>query len=626
MNREQFREQVSQRPYLLDGAMGTYLHSQGVSADHSFESINLQQPALVADIHGRYLQAGADIVETNTFSANRYKLAEYGLQAQVKQINTTAVAIARQAIQTSGKSAWLAGSVGPLGVPLAPLGRVSLSEAEEAFREQIEALLQSPNGVDLLMLETMSDLYEVQTAVAAARALSADIPIIATMTFTRDDHTLLGNTADAIAHQLITLDVDAIGINCSGGPAQVLRLAMIMRQIAPDLPIVAMPNAGWPEFVGGGRVAYSATPAYFADFTAKLVAAGVNIVGGCCGTTEQHIQAMRQALDAPPPDQVQLPKIEFVNQPERVTAVSHSPTQLAQYLQDGTFIATVEMHPPRGITTRKLLQGAQMLKDAGANLLNIADAPVAQMRMSAWAAAYLVQNEVGLETVLHFPTRGRNLLRVQGDLLAAHALNIRNLFVTMGDPTRIGDYPDAMDSYDIVPTGLIQLIKQQFNVGLQHSGARIDEPTHFVVGCALSLTPHNLEKEAKLLNKKVRNGADFALTQPVFDAAAAKRFVQFYEEMFDEPMLPLIAGLYPLYNGRNADFLHNEVPGMVIPDPLRQRMHQAAQPQREGVHIAQEILAELRPLVQGVYMTPSFGRYDLVADVLDILPELTMMA
>lgn len=626
MNREQFREQISTRPYLLDGAMGTYLHSQGVSADHSFESINLQQPTLVADIHRRYLQAGADILETNTFSANRYKLTEYGLQNQVSHINTTAVAIARQAIEQSGKPALLAGSVGPLGVQLAPLGRVSLAEAEIAFREQIEALLSGPEGVDLLLLETMSDLYEVQTAVAAARALSPNIPIIATMTFTRDDHTLLGNTADAIAHKLSTLDIDAIGVNCSGGPAQVLRLVMIMRQIAPDMPIAAMPNAGWPEFTAGGRVLYPATAAYFADFAIKLVAAGVNIVGGCCGTTEHHIQAMRQALDAPLPADVSLPRIEFINQPERVTAVGHSSTQLARYLQNGTFVATVEMHPPRGITTHKLLQGAQMLKDAGANLLNIADTPVAQMRMSAWAAAYLVQNEIGLETVLHFPTRGRNLLRVQGDLLAAHALNIRNLFVTMGDPTRIGDYPDAMDSYDIVPTGLIQLIKQQFNAGLQHSGARIDEPTHFMVGCALSMTPSNMEKEAKLLHKKIRNGADFALTQPIFDAQAARTFVQFYTEMFDEPMIPVIAGLYPLYNGRNAEFLHNEIPGMVIPEALRQRMHQAAAPQEEGVRIAQEILAELRPFVQGVYMTPSFGRYDLVADVLDILPELAIPA
>jgi homocysteine S-methyltransferase len=618
MNREEFRQRLGTRPYLLDGAMGTYLHSRGVAADRSFESVNLQQPALVADVHRRYIEAGADIIETNTFSANRYKLAEYGLQEQVAEMNRAAVTIARRTIESSFKEVWLAGSVGPLGVRLAPLGRVSLAEAEAAFREQMEALV---DGVDLLVLETMSDLYEVETAVTAARTLAPDLPIIATMTFTRDDRTLLGNTADAVARKLAALDVDAIGVNCSGGPAQVLRLVMVMHQAAPHQPIAAMPNAGWPELTAGGRMMYPATPAYFADFALKLTEAGASIVGGCCGTTETHIAAMRRALDAPRPANIQLPKVEMVRQAERVSAVTQAPTQLSQYLQNGTFVVTVEMRPPRGIAIHKLRQGAHMLKEAGANILNIADTPVAQMRMSAWAAAHLVQKEVGLETVLHFPTRGRNLLRIQGDLLAAHALGIRNLFVTMGDPTRIGDYPEAMDSYDIVPTGLIQVIKQQFNAGLQQSGATIDEPTSFVVGCALTMTPPDPEKEVKLLHKKIQNGADFALTQPIFDPQAAREFVALYQQLFGEPMIPIVAGLYPLYNGRNAEFLHNEVPGMVIPEALRQRMHNAKEPQQEGVLIAQEILSELRPLVQGVYVMPAFGRYDLVADVLDILRE-----
>lgn len=620
MNREAFRAQIALRPYLLDGAMGTYLHGRGVSADHSFENVNLQQPALVADIHRKYIEAGADIIETNTFSANRYKLAEHGLQEKVTTINHTAVDIARRTIESSFKEVMLAGSVGPLGVRLAPLGRTSLAEAEAAFREQIQALVTAPpRGVDLLVLETMSDLYEVETAVTAARQLAPHIPIITTMTFTRDDRTLLGYTADVMAQKLAALDVDAMGVNCSGGPAQVLRLIMIMRQVVPELPIAAMPNAGWPELTAGGRVMYPATPAYFADFALKLTAAGAAIVGGCCGTTEAHIAAMRRALDGPRPAHITLPKVEIVQEAERVTAVTDPPTQLAHYLEDQTFVVTVEMRPPRGIATHRLLQGVHMLKEAGANLLNIADTPVAQMRMSAWAAAHLVQQEVGLETVLHFPTRGRNLLRIQGDLLAAHALSIRNLFITMGDPTRIGDYPEAMDSYDIVPTGLIQVIKQQFNAGRQQSGAAIDQPTNFVVGCALSMTPPDPAKEAKLLHKKIRNGADFALTQPIFDPQAARDFVALYKNTIGEPMIPVIAGLYPLYNGRNAEFLHNEVPGMVIPEELRQRMHNAADPQQEGVLIAQEILRALRPLVQGIYVMPAFGRYDLVADVLDSL-------
>jgi homocysteine S-methyltransferase len=279
------------------------------------------------------------------------------------------------------------------------------------------------------------------------------------------------------------------------------------------------------------------------------------------------------------------------------------------------------MSPPKGIATQRMLEGARMLKTAGANLLNIADSPLARMRMSAWAAAHLVQQEIGLETVLHFPTRGRNLLRIQGDLLAAYAMGIRNLFVTMGDPTKIGDYPEAMDSFDIVPTGLIQLIKQQFNQGMDKSGQSIDQATNFMVGCAVGLTPQDPEREMKLLRKKIRNGADFALTQPIFDAQAALDFIKLYEATYGEPMLPLIAGIKPLYNSRNAEFLHNEVPGIDIPEEQRQRMAEAADPPQEGVRIAQETLIAIRPYVQGVYLMPAFGRYDLVANVIDILRE-----
>lgn len=619
MERKAFQERLAARPYLLDGAMGTYLHAQGVSADHSFESVNLLNPAIVAEIHRKYIEAGADIIETNTFSANRYKLAEYGLQDKVAQINSTAVDIARRAIQSSYKDILLAGSVGPLGGRLAPLGRITKAEAQAAFQEQIAALVtEPPAGVDLLILETMSDLWEVETAVKAARAIAPNMPVVTTMTFTRDDKTLLGNSAEVVARKLAVLDVDVIGVNCSGGPAQVLRLMMTMKQVAPSLAFAAMPNAGWPEQTAGGRVLYPATPDYFAKFALKLTEAGAALIGGCCGTTEAHIAAMRRALAEPRPAEIRLPLIEVVS-PAEETAAAPPPTQLAQYLQAQTYVITIEMRPPRGIATHKLLQGAHMLKEAGANILNIADTPVAQMRMSAWAAAHLVHKEVGLETILHFPTRGRNLLRIQGDLLAAHALNIRNLFVTMGDPTRIGDYPEAMDSYDIVPTGLIQLIKEQFNAGLQHSGDSIDQPTSFVVGCALNLTPQNAEREMKLLRKKIRNGADFALTQPVFDPAMARQFIKQYEAAYEEPMLPLIAGLYPLFNGRNAEFLHNEVPGMIIPETLRRRMRAAEKPQQEGVAIGREILAEIRPFTQGVYMMPAFSRYDLVADVLDIV-------
>ncbi|GAB4272125.1 MAG: bifunctional homocysteine S-methyltransferase/methylenetetrahydrofolate reductase [Candidatus Promineifilaceae bacterium] len=621
MDRETFRARVTKRPYLLDGAMGTMLHSKGASLETAFDALNSTQPALVAEIHRAYIEAGADIIETNTFGANRYKLGEHHLQGQVKAFNEAAVTVARKVIESAFKDILLAGSIGPLGVRLAPLGRVTRVEAQDAFAEQIDALVNAPaGGVDLLIIETMSDPYEVETAVAAARAIAPDIPIIAQFTFSRDDKTYLGHTADVIAEKLVHLDVDVIGVNCSGGPAQVLRLISIFKKIAPDKLISAAPNAGWPEHREGSRVFYPATPDYFGDYARAFVEAGACVVGGCCGTTGEHIAAMRRALDTPGKNMIHLPKVEIVRaEAGQKTAVVDPPTQLHQFLEQGVFVATVEMSPPKGVAPNRLLEGARMLQAAGANMLNIADTPLARMRMSAWAAAHLVQREVGIETVLHFPTRGRNLLRVQGDLLAAYALNIRNLFVTMGDPTRIGDYPDAMDSYDIVPTGLIQLIKQQLNAGVDKAGQSIGQATRFVVGCALSLTPADPEREMKLLRKKIRNGADFALTQPIFDPEAAKAFVKRYEETFGEPMIPIIAGVKPLYNGRNAAFLHNEVPGIVIPEPLRVRMDEAKDPQREGVLIAQEIVLAIRPFVQGVYLMPAFGRYDLVADVLDVL-------
>ncbi|MCO5185111.1 MAG: bifunctional homocysteine S-methyltransferase/methylenetetrahydrofolate reductase [Anaerolineae bacterium] len=619
MNRIDFRQKLAEGALLLDGAMGTVLHSRGVALDQSFDILNCRQPAVVAAIHRAYIDAGADIIETNSFSANRFKLAEHGLEDSVTKVNAAAVNVARRVIAGSFKPILLAGSVGPLGVRLAPLGRVPLPQAQLAFTEQIQALVNPSDGlgVDLLIIETMSDLMEIKASVNAAREVAPDMPIIVMMTFSRDDRTLLGLGSAEIAIKLSALDVDVIGVNCSGGPAQVLRLIVTMRELAPDTPIAAVPNAGWPEQTAGGRVMYPATPAYFADYTHAFVEAGAAIVGGCCGTDQRHIAAMRAALDAPQASSVALPVVRIVHGEQQDSAPADPPTRLARALANGEFVVTAEMRPPKGIAAQKMLAGAQMLKEVGANFLDVADVPLARMRMGAWAAAHLIQKEIGLETILHFPTRGRSLLRVQSDLLAAHALGIRNLFVTMGDPARIGDYPEAMDSYDIVPTGLIELISQQFDRGLDKAGAQLDQPTNFVVGCALSLNPAKPEHEARLLAKKIRSGADFALTQPVFDAQQARDFIALYEAEYGPLTLPLIAGIMPLFNSRNALFLHNEVPGIIIPEMYRQRMDTAADPQAEGVAIAAEIVAEIRPIIHGVYLMPAFGRYDLVADVID---------
>lgn len=620
MNRTEFKEYLQRGPILLDGAFGTVLHAKGVAIDQSFDAINISNPGVVASIHRDYIDAGADIIETNTFGANRFNLADHKLLDQVVEINQAAVSVARRVIDSSFREVLLAGSIGPLGVRLSPLGRVSFEEARAAFKEQIEALITAePQGVDLLIIETMSDVKEVEAAVAAARQVSMEIPIIAQMTFTRDDRTLLGSGPEAVAERLSRLDVDVVGVNCSGGPAQVLRLISVMRKVMPDMPISAVPNAGWPEQMNVGRVLYPATPTYFGEYARSFVAAGADLIGGCCGTTATHIAEMRFALDNPGDLTRPLPVVRVVKQEARETAVADPPTQLAQNLEAGRFVVTVEMSPPKGVAAQRLLAGARMLKEAGANLLNIADSPLARMRMSAWAAAYLVQKDVGLETVLHFPTRGRNLLRIQGDLLAAQAMGIRNLFVTMGDPARIGDFPEATDSYDIVPTGLIQMIKEHLNNGRDKAGNALDQPTSFVVGCALNLTPNDPEREMRLLCKKIRKGADFAITQPVFDPQAARKFVEQYQARFDQPLIPIIAGIKPLYNGRNAEFLHHEVPGIHIPRTYRERMHEADEPQKEGVEISREIMAAIRPFTQGVYMMPAFGRYDLVADVLDMV-------
>jgi homocysteine S-methyltransferase len=622
MNRQEFRKILREKPLLLDGAMGTVLHSRGTPIDECFDALNIRRPAVVAEVHREYIDAGANIIETNSFGANPFKLAAHGLEAQVAAINSAAVVIARRVIAGSFQPIWLAGSVGPLGVRVAPLGRVSSGQAQAAFAAQMAALVQptgGERGVDLLIIETLIDLEEAKAAVAAARQVAPDLPLVVQMSFTRDDRTPLGDSPVRVAQTLAGLDVDVIGANCSGGPAQILRLLGIMHQVAPHMLLSAVPNAGWPEQTEGGRVLYPATPAYFADYAGTFVAGGAALVGGCCGTNAAHIAAMRTALDAPIRATRSLPAIEVVQEEPGRALDSAPPTRLAQALQAGRFVTTVELRPPKGVEAQRMLAGAQMLKEAGANFLDIADSPLARMRMSAWAAAYLVQEKVGLEAILHFPTRGRNLLRVQGDLLAAHALGVRNLFVVMGDPTHIGDYPEAMDNYDIVPSGLIRLIKERLNSGVEQSGRLMDQATNFVVGCALSLQPNDQDRELRLLARKIRNGADFALTQPVFQSDAARAFLDTCVQEFGTDMIPVIAGIQPLYNSKNAEFLHHEVPGLTIPEAYRQRMKRAEHPAAEGVEIAQELLLAIQPVVQGVYLIPQFGRYNLAADVLDVL-------
>ena len=601
--------------------MGTMLHGRGVSFDKCFDELNLTNPAAVADIHREYIEAGAQLVITNTFGSNRFKLEKHGLESKVAEINRAGVELARRAVSASFKEVLVAGDVGPLGVRIAPFGRVQPEAARAAFAEQISALCEA--GADLIVIETMSDLYEIKEAIHAAKQ-NCSLPIVASVTFTRDDRTILGDDPAKVARILAEAEADVIGVNCSGGPAQLLRILKQMRaavrsgsETRPYLWV--KPNAGWPEQVGG-RIMYPADPEYFSEYALSFREAGANVVGGCCGTTPQHIAAMHRALDSTPaasPSTVSLLPSE-----EETLEPAQQSTQLAQKLSAGKFVICVEMDPPRGLSTHKLMAGASLLHDAGADVINVADSPMARMRMSAWAVCDILQRKVGVETTLHFPTRGRNLLRVQGDLLAAHAMGIRNVFVVMGDPTSIGDYPEAMDNYDLVPSGLIKLIKQGFNVGIDHSGTSIGQPTNFFVGAALNLCPPDVETEIKNLHRKVNAGADFFLTQPIYRAEDGPSLLAAYEAKYGKLNKPILVGILPLVSAKHANFLNHEVPGISITDESLRSMEAAGEnAAKVGVELAVELVTSLKRWANGIYIMPQFNRFDMVAEIVERVKE-----
>ncbi len=604
------------KPMLADGAMGTMLHMRGIALDCCFDALNQDQPALVAQIHHEYITAGAEIITTNTFGANRLKLAHFGMDDQLEKINRAGVELAKRVVQSTYKPVLIAGDVGPLPQPMAPFGRIQPEEAVQIYREQMRALVSA--GVDLILIETMTDLQAVKQAIIAANEVAADLPVIASMTFTRDGRTLLGDMPANVAREIAAYGADVIGINCSGGPAQLLNILKQMLQAQPQLNYAVMPNAGFPEQMSG-RVMYTASPEYFKDFTLAACRAGARIIGGCCGTTPQHVAMMRKTLDETSFEPF-LPATGGDEQsvPEPLS-VGREESDLSKKIATKKFVLAVEMDPPRGLSTHKIIAGANLLVDAGADVIHVADSPMARMRMSPWAVSSLIQRQFKLETTLHFPTRGRNLLRVQGDLLAAHAMGIRNLFVVMGDPTAIGDYPTAMDQFDLPPTGLIKLIKQGLNQGLDHAGNEIGQPTAFFVGAALNINPPDLEKEIKLTHKKIDSGADFFLTQPVFDIDVLTRFINAYTQMYGKMAQAILVGLLPLATDRHARFLHNEVPGITIPQEIQARMAGAENMAKEGIKIATELAEMLMPLVQGVYFIPAFNRFDAVAEIIETI-------
>jgi methionine synthase I (cobalamin-dependent)/5,10-methylenetetrahydrofolate reductase len=614
-----FLQRLRQGLVLADGAMGTMLHQTGAQIDTCFDLLNLTDPDRVLEVHRAFVQAGAELIETNTFSANRFKLAFHGQGDNVATINETSVQLARRVIAESERVIYVAGAVGPLGARMAPYGRIQPEQAFEVFQEQIAAL--DRGGVHVIVLETFSDLNEIVEAIKASRAVAPNLPVVASMTFTRDDRTVLGDAPREVANALTAAGADVIGVNCSGGPSQLARIAQIMRAVEPDALISVMPNAGFPETVGG-RVMYPATPEYFGDYAIAFRDIGVTIIGGCCGTTPGHIAEMHKALTTPERTQSIIVPLPASNGHDHALS-PEQPTELAQKLAAGKFVVTVEIAPPRSFTAQKVIASAQLLQEAGVDFVNVSDSPMARMRMSPWAVCHLVQSRISMETVLHFPTRGRNLLRVQGDLLAAHALNVRNIFVVMGDPTHIGDYPNAHDNYDVVPSGLIKLIKQNLNAGMDQAGNSIGQPTTFLVGCALNIGAQDLDKEIKTLQKKIEAGADFALTQTIFTPTKVEIFLKRYQEICEEPLkLPMLVGILPLYGSRHAAFLHNEVPGIDIPDDIRARINAAGETSpKTGIAIAQELLRDLRGMVQGAYLMPPFGKYEMAAEIVETIVQ-----
>jgi methionine synthase I (cobalamin-dependent)/5,10-methylenetetrahydrofolate reductase len=610
----------SGKPLLSDGAMGTMLHQRGVTFEGCFDYLNLSQPDLVGAVHREYINAGSQIIQTNTFGANRFKLTQHGLENKLIEINTAGIDLARKAIKASGKEILIAGDVGPLGVRLAPFGRVQLEQARTVFIEQISVHAEA--GADLIIIETMTDLFEIVEAIKASKLAAPKLPVIASMTFTRDNRTLLGDTPAKVAMRVHEAGSDVVGVNCSGGPNQLLSILKQMHDALPEGLFSVMPNAGWPEQVEG-RIMYPAAPEYFGEYALAFWQAGANVVGGCCGTTPAHISAMSKVLNETSIAAISVSSPAEIKGNDELMYDSPFPsTTLAKKLSERKFVVAVEMDPPRGLSTNKLIAGASLLSDSGADVIDVADSPMARMRMSPWAVCSLIQRKVGIETVLHFPTRGRNLLRVQGDLLAAHALEVRNVFVVMGDPTSIGDYPDAMDNFDLVPSGLIKLIKQGFNAGLDHSGSDIGQPTSFFVGCALNLNPANPADDFKNLHRKIKSGADFILTQPIYKPDLVTKFLQSFELEYGKLPIPLIVGLLPLASARHAAFLQQEVPGIEIPNEVRKQMDLSAENgARTGIELTIKLVSEIKHHIQGVYLMPAFGRYDYASEIIEAIKE-----
>src|SRR6185437_7847947 len=611
----EFREQLAKRVMVADGAMGTMLYSRGVFINRCFDELNLSAADMVRQIHQEYAKAGAEILETNTFGASRPRLAGFGIAEKLQDINRAAVRLAREAAK---ESTFVAGAIGPLGVRIEPLGPTSFAEARAHFREQIDALVEA--GVDLLILETFANLDELREAVLAARESAGnDIPVIAQVTIDDFGHLPGGTDPETFTREMDALPVDVIGLNCSVGPKATLETIERMLPLSSK-PMSAMPNAGLPMRVEG-RNMYLCSPEYMAQYARRMLWAGVKIIGGCCGTTPEHIKLIRSETRSLQPQQKKLSVT--VEEPQtKAHVLAGTPvaekSQLGAKLAAGKFVAFVEILPPRGVDASREIAGAKLCKENGIDCINVPDGPRASARLSAQVACQLIQQQAGIETVLHFCCRDRNILSIQSELLGAHTTGIRNLICITGDPPRMGSYPDATAVFDVDAIGLTN-IANGLNQGLDIGGNPIGSQTALLTGVGANPGALNMDEEIRRFEWKVQAGADYVVTQPVFDLDLMEAFLKRIEHV----KIPVLCGIWPLTSFRNAEFMVNEL-RVPVPEPFMERMRRVDNAERareEGVAIAREMVQRVAAMVQGVQLSAPFGRYQMAIDVAEAIPS-----
>jgi methionine synthase / methylenetetrahydrofolate reductase(NADPH) len=608
-----FLARIKHSPVLCDGAMGTLLYSKGVFINRCYDELNLSQPDLIRAIHHEYLQAGAEIVETNTFGANAFRLARHSIADKVRDINRAGARLAKEAAKSF--DVWVAGSVGPLGTRIEPLGKTSFEEARQAFREQIAALAEG--GVDLLMMETFGYLEELHQAMLAAKDIGTKLPLVVQVTIDEEGNCLDGSDPETFAPRLEEWGADVIGCNCSVGPVAMLD-ALERVRAATSLPLIAQPNAGIPRAVEGRNI-YLCSPEYMASYARKFVAAGARIVGGCCGTTPEHIRVMKAGLRVGEA-RGKAALTQVAAGAETPTAAPAQPLEersnLGAKLARGEFVTMVEVVPPKGTDLSKELEGSRFLKSVGVDAVNIPDSPRASARMSNQALSLLVQRDAGIDPVLHYTCRDRNVLCIQSDLLGAAAVGIKNLICITGDPPKMGNYPDATAVFDVDAIGLVNIV-HNLNRGLDIGGNPIGAGTGFVIGVGANPGLSDLDEEIRRFEYKVKAGAEYAVTQPVFDIRLLETFLRRIEHC----RIPVIAGIWPLVSVRNAEFMKNEL-RVSVPDSILERMARAQTPdaaRAEGVIIAREMLLAVRHTVQGAQISAPQGRYSSAVDVLEAL-------